>query len=402
MAKKRAVLVDDSKLARFALTKLLKEQGFKVEAFESAEEGLAYLESGSAHAVFMDHLLPGMDGLEATRALRGNPRTAGIPVVLCTSNDSEEHRAGAVAAGAIDLLSKPVDPALLSKVLGDIEAAATAIAPTPAGPSAKEIESLVERRVRALMERELGALVADAVEERLAGIRHEVEALRDQTTALSQVPAVDEEALLETAEANAARIAHEVLEAQPPTAPDAALEARLDGIESRLGELAVARQPEFDTSAMLSQASEAARDSAERLVREMLESPPVTAPAVPDALEQRLDEITETLTEMANDFQARIAQSRDAAAEEAKRLLAERPSQQETGTTAEALAALEARLEALESTAGETVPAADDGVAASSGTSTGLSALEGKLKRYAFGAAAAGVIAAFALRFVGG
>jgi CheY-like chemotaxis protein len=91
MSKKRVVLIDDSKLARFALTKQLKDQGLKVEAFESAEQGLAYLETEPADAVFMDHLMPGMDGLEATRAIRGNPDTANIPVVLCTSNDTEEH-----------------------------------------------------------------------------------------------------------------------------------------------------------------------------------------------------------------------------------------------------------------------------------------------------------------------
>ena len=116
MSKKRVVLIDDSKLARFALTKQLKDQGLKVEAFESAEQGLAYLEKEPADAVFMDHLMPGMDGLEATRAIRGNPGTANIPVVLCTSNDSEEHRRAALGAGAVDLLPKPVDPARLTGI----------------------------------------------------------------------------------------------------------------------------------------------------------------------------------------------------------------------------------------------------------------------------------------------
>lgn len=405
MAKKRAVLIDDSKLARFALTKLLKEQGLKVEAFESAEEGLAYLETGSAHAVFMDHLMPGMDGLEATRAIRSNPRTADIPVVLCTSNDSDEHRESAIAAGAIDLLPKPVDPGLLSGILGEIDAAVAAATPAAAGLSAEEIEALVENRARALIESELRHLVAETVEEQLAGFRREVEAVRAQTAALSQVPPVDEESLLETAEANAARIAREVIEAQPPAAPDAALttlEQRLTDLESRIGELSAATQPEFDQSAVVAEAGEAARASAERMVREILADQPAPAPVDPEAVEQRLDTLSETMTEMANDFQVRIAQSRDAAAEEARRLLDQRLEERQTAAD-ETLARVSERLAALEAAATGTGEAQEDQAPAGESAPEGmLSVLEGKLKRYAFGAAAAGVLAAVALRFVGG
>src|SRR5210317_1249221 len=85
----RALVVDDSQIARYILSGQLAEMGFEVDVAESAENALALLERGLPDIVFMDHLLPGIDGLEAVRSLRGQIRTSSLPIVMYTSQDSE-------------------------------------------------------------------------------------------------------------------------------------------------------------------------------------------------------------------------------------------------------------------------------------------------------------------------
>ncbi|MCP3869728.1 MAG: response regulator, partial [Gammaproteobacteria bacterium] len=58
---RKALLVDDSKSARFVLGKLLKKHNFKVDMVESAEAALDFLEFNRPDAIFMDHMMPGMD-----------------------------------------------------------------------------------------------------------------------------------------------------------------------------------------------------------------------------------------------------------------------------------------------------------------------------------------------------
>ena len=102
-----ALLVDDSKSARFVLGKLLKGHDFEVEMVDSAEAALSFLESQRPDAIFMDHMMPGMDGLSATSAIKNNPQTSHIPVVMCTSNDGEQYQKEARSHGALATLQKP-------------------------------------------------------------------------------------------------------------------------------------------------------------------------------------------------------------------------------------------------------------------------------------------------------
>lgn len=83
MAIKTALVVDDSKSARFSLKKLLQQQGIKTDFAESAGDALNYLSTNTPDIIFMDHLMPGMDGFEATKAIKSNPDTRDIPVIMC-------------------------------------------------------------------------------------------------------------------------------------------------------------------------------------------------------------------------------------------------------------------------------------------------------------------------------
>ncbi len=105
---KNALLVDDSKVARFALSKLLESRDMEVNMASSAEEALDFLKNnGRPDVIFMDHLMPGMNGVEATKAIKGNPDTAGIPIIMCTSKKSSDFTDEARNFGIYSILTKP-------------------------------------------------------------------------------------------------------------------------------------------------------------------------------------------------------------------------------------------------------------------------------------------------------
>ena len=113
----RALVVDDSQIARYMLSGQLADLGFKVDVSDSAENALARLERGLPDVVFMDHLLPGIDGLEAVRRLRGQTRTASLPIIMYTSQDGEGYVDRARDAGANDIYTKTSDEIRLAVIL---------------------------------------------------------------------------------------------------------------------------------------------------------------------------------------------------------------------------------------------------------------------------------------------
>lgn len=117
MALKRALVVDDSKVARVTLQQQLAAQNLAVEMAVSGEEALEFLKSNMVDVVFMDHEMPGMNGLEAVKAIKSNPRTATIPVMMYTARGGELYVSQARALGAVDLLPKQTEPGVLFEML---------------------------------------------------------------------------------------------------------------------------------------------------------------------------------------------------------------------------------------------------------------------------------------------
>jgi CheY-like chemotaxis protein len=121
MARKRALVVDDSKSARVILSRMLEKYDIEVDMAESAEQAIAYLDDNNRpDAIFMDHLMPGMDGLQALKAIKGNARTATIPIMMYTSQEGELYVGQARALGAMGVLPKQVRPVDVSKVLYEL------------------------------------------------------------------------------------------------------------------------------------------------------------------------------------------------------------------------------------------------------------------------------------------
>jgi CheY-like chemotaxis protein len=120
MARKRALVVDDSKSARVILSRMLEKYDIEVDMEESAEQAMEYLKNNRPDAIFMDHLMPGMDGLQAVQAIKGNPQTAMIPIMMYTSQEGELYVGQARALGAMGVLPKQVRPVDVSKVLYEL------------------------------------------------------------------------------------------------------------------------------------------------------------------------------------------------------------------------------------------------------------------------------------------
>lgn len=161
---RKALVVDDSRLARVSLSRMLERRGFEVDGVESGEEALVYLGTHTPEVVFMDYMMPQMSGHEATRAITGNSATAGVPVVMCTSQDTPDDRAEAERSGARGFITKPASDQDLDEVLALLSAipAAPAAAPAPAAPAAD-----LEAAVQAAVDR-LGAALDERLEQTLA------------------------------------------------------------------------------------------------------------------------------------------------------------------------------------------------------------------------------------------
>jgi CheY-like chemotaxis protein len=117
---KRALVVDDSKSARLVLRRMLEKHDLAVDTVESAGQALDFLIHNRPDVIFMDHMMPGMDGFEAVKAIKNNPQTATIPVMMYTSKGGDLYLGQARALGAVGVLPKTVAPAELFESLRKI------------------------------------------------------------------------------------------------------------------------------------------------------------------------------------------------------------------------------------------------------------------------------------------
>lgn len=123
MAVNTALVIDDSKSARIMLSRLVQKNGLEVNMVESGEEAINYLATNPLpDVIFMDHMMPGMDGLEATRIISQNARTKHIPILMYTSKEGPEYEAEVMDSGAYGMLGKPAKPERLTEIIDELNA----------------------------------------------------------------------------------------------------------------------------------------------------------------------------------------------------------------------------------------------------------------------------------------
>ena len=115
--RRRALVVDDSRIARHVMSGMLDRLGFEVETADSAEAALNRLSRNFPDVVFLDHLLPGMQGLEAVRKLRARIEKTAMRIVMYTSQDGELFADVAREAGADDIFVKTAKSSSLNAIL---------------------------------------------------------------------------------------------------------------------------------------------------------------------------------------------------------------------------------------------------------------------------------------------
>src|ERR1700754_1298448 len=111
MSSKRALVVDDSKSARAFLSRILERHEITVEA------AIEYLTRTKPDVIFMDHMMPGMDGFQAVQSIKNNPRTSSIPILMYTSQEGDLYLGQARALGAEGVLPKQIKQADVTRML---------------------------------------------------------------------------------------------------------------------------------------------------------------------------------------------------------------------------------------------------------------------------------------------
>ncbi len=114
----RSILtVDDSASMRQMLGFILRSAGYDVVQANNSEEAMRHAEQRAFDMVLTDQNMPGSDGLSLVRALRALPAYSGTPIVMLTTEASDEMKQKGRAAGATGWMVKPFDPNRLIEVV---------------------------------------------------------------------------------------------------------------------------------------------------------------------------------------------------------------------------------------------------------------------------------------------
>ena len=151
-SQKHALIVDDSKSARVIMRRMLEKYSLTVDTTNSAEEALDYLTHNRPDIIFMDHMMPGMDGFDAVKAIKRNPATATIPILMYTTKSGDLYLGQARALGAVGVLPKTVAPAELFEALRRL-----GLVPERRTEAAGDNEETASERAQDIEQREVDA-----------------------------------------------------------------------------------------------------------------------------------------------------------------------------------------------------------------------------------------------------
>jgi CheY-like chemotaxis protein len=116
-AKRLILLTDDDDMLRRLVKRMLELDGYTVVEARSGEECLEQFSLTAPALVVLDAMMPGIDGFETCRRLKQLPGSQAVPILLITGLDDADLREQAEAAGAVGVLTKPVDRSILRETL---------------------------------------------------------------------------------------------------------------------------------------------------------------------------------------------------------------------------------------------------------------------------------------------
>jgi len=134
------LIVDDSPTIVAMLRKFLLQNGYQTLEAGDAEKGIEVARAHRPHLIFLDIVLPGMNGFAALRALRKDPVTLGIPIVMISGNEQATEQFYAQRIGADDFMKKPFSRsevfARIERLL-DVDMVPKRPAPPPIAPTSR-------------------------------------------------------------------------------------------------------------------------------------------------------------------------------------------------------------------------------------------------------------------------
>jgi two-component system cell cycle response regulator DivK len=113
----KVLIVEDTPMNMELILEILNDEGFSVDCAEDGEKGIKMTEKEIYDLILMDIELPGMNGIEVTNRIRGNPAYKNVPVIALTAYAMKGDRERLLSKGFNDYISKPIEvPDFISKL----------------------------------------------------------------------------------------------------------------------------------------------------------------------------------------------------------------------------------------------------------------------------------------------
>jgi two-component system cell cycle response regulator len=122
----RILVVEDQDSIRRMIEALVGARGYEVTAVSTGTKAIDVASTHPPDMVLLDLMIPGYDGFEVCRRLRGDPATKTVPILVISALDDAESRANAATAGATAYYTKPFSPMALLKEIDRLRAGAKA------------------------------------------------------------------------------------------------------------------------------------------------------------------------------------------------------------------------------------------------------------------------------------
>ncbi len=119
-AKKRILVVDDEPFILKSLAFVLKKEGFDVDTAANGIEALEIIEHRKPDLIFLDVMMPKMNGLELCKKMKDDPQLKDIYVIILTAKGQESDREKGMMIGADEYMTKPFSPSYVVKRVQDL------------------------------------------------------------------------------------------------------------------------------------------------------------------------------------------------------------------------------------------------------------------------------------------